>query len=106
MQQGEGRMRSRTVTATGVAVLMVLAAVLTGCDWKGKDPSPTSVDAVSGAFAVAQAVVGPGNGFGGGTVYYPTDTSKGRFGGIAVVPGYVSPQSTIQWYGPRLASQG
>lgn len=45
------------------------------------------------------------NGFGGGTIHYPTDAGNcGLLGGIAVVPGYVSYESSIKWWGPRLAS--
>ena len=47
------------------------------------------------------------HGFGGGTIYYPTNASGcGLLGGIAVVPGYVSYESSIKWWGPRLASWG
>lgn len=47
------------------------------------------------------------NGFGGGTIHYPTDAGNcGLLGGIAVVPGYVSYESSIKWWGPRLASWG
>ena len=47
------------------------------------------------------------NGFGGGTIHYPTDASGcGLMGGIAVIPGYISHESSIKWWGPRLASWG
>lgn len=47
------------------------------------------------------------NGFGGGTIHYPTDAANcGLLSGIAVVPGYVSYESSIKWWGPRLASWG
>jgi predicted dienelactone hydrolase len=45
-------------------------------------------------------------GFGGGTIYYPTSTSDGTFGAVAVSPGYTAYESSISWLGPRLASQG
>ena len=46
-------------------------------------------------------------GFGGGTIYYPTNASGcGLLGAIAVIPGYVSYESSIKWWGPRLASWG
>jgi dienelactone hydrolase len=44
------------------------------------------------------------SGFGGGTIHYPTE--GGPYGVIAVVPGFVSPESSIQWWGPRLSSHG
>lgn len=39
------------------------------------------------------------------TIYYPTDATP-PFASIAIVPGYVSPQSSIQDWGPFLASHG
>jgi dienelactone hydrolase len=39
-------------------------------------------------------------------IFFPTDTSQGTFGGIAIVPGFTERQNTISWLGPRLASQG
>ena len=46
-------------------------------------------------------------GFGGGTIHYPTNASGcGLLGAIAVVPGYVSYENSIKWWGPRLASWG
>lgn len=45
--------------------------------------------------------------FGGGTIYYPTNAGNcGRLGAIAVIPGYVSYESSIKWLGPRLAAWG
>lgn len=75
---------------------------------RGPDPTQQSVEAPLGAFDVATEVVprAAADGFGGGTVYYPTDTSEGTFGAVAVAPGYRSSQSAIAWLGPRLASQG
>jgi dienelactone hydrolase len=66
------------------------------------------VTAARGPFAIAQLTVpaGSGSGFKNGTVYYPTTTSEGTFGAVAVIPGFFSPQAVIQWLGPRLASQG
>ena len=45
-------------------------------------------------------------GYGGGTISYPTDTSEGPFGALAVCPGYTGVQRSLQWLGPRLASNG
>ena len=63
----------------------------------------------NGPFTVATKRVSrqSAHGFGGGTIYYPTNASGcGLLGGIAVVPGYVSYESAIKWWGPRLASWG
>ncbi|WP_019632802.1 dienelactone hydrolase family protein [Actinomadura atramentaria] len=75
---------------------------------RGPAPTESSVAAEKGPFAVAQTDVpaGSGQGFNDGTIYYPTDTSQGTFGAVVVMPGFVSPQEWIRWYGPLLASQG
>lgn len=43
--------------------------------------------------------------YSGATIYYPTNATP-PFPSIAIVPGYVSPQSSIQEWGPFLASHG
>ncbi len=75
---------------------------------RGPAPSAASIEASRGPFAVAQTSVSryAVSGFGGGTIYYPTDQSQGTFGAVAVSPGYTARQSSIAWLGPRLASQG
>lgn len=89
------------------AAVVVLLVALTGCEnRRGPDPTVASVEAVTGPFAVATTTVGAGHGFGGATIYYPTDTGQSRFGAVAVAPGYTAYQSSISWYGPRVASQG
>lgn len=75
---------------------------------RGPDPTEQSVEAPRGTFDVAEETVRRTevSGFGGGTIYHPTDTSEGTFGAVAVSPGYTGTQSGIAWLGPRLASQG
>jgi len=46
-----------------------------------------------------------GPGYSGATIYYPTNATP-PFTGMVIVPGYVSPQSSIQNWGPFLASHG
>ena len=63
----------------------------------------------NGPFALASKAVPRqlANGFGGGTIHYPTNAGDcGLLGGIAVIPGYVSYEASIKWWGPRLASWG
>ncbi len=100
-------MQQRTrVVLTAVLTVVVLAG-LTACEYRrGPDPTRASLEATAGPFAITSVTVPAGNGFGGGTIYYPTDTTPGRYGGVAVVPGYTALQSSISWYGPRVASQG
>jgi dienelactone hydrolase len=102
-----------------IAVVAALAAVivLTVATWpasaagnpyqRGPDPTLASVAASRGTFATAQVSVPPGNGFNGGTIYYPTDTSQGTWGAVAIVPGYTALFANEEaWMGPWLASFG
>ncbi|WNV86330.1 dienelactone hydrolase family protein [Umezawaea sp. Da 62-37] len=75
---------------------------------RGPAPTTASIEATRGSFATATTTVARSSvsGFGGGTIYYPTDTSVGTFGGIAISPGFTASQSSVSWLGPRLASQG
>ncbi|NEA27912.1 alpha/beta hydrolase family protein [Actinomadura bangladeshensis] len=75
---------------------------------RGPAPTEASITAEKGPFAIEKIDVpaGSGSGFNKGTIYAPTDLGQGTFGAIAVSPGFVSPQALIDWYGPRLASQG
>jgi predicted dienelactone hydrolase len=74
---------------------------------RGPDPTEASIEAVQGPFATSQTSVSSFVfGFGGGTIYYPTTTSQGTFGAVAISPGFTATQSSIAWLGPRLASQG
>lgn len=74
---------------------------------RGPDPTVSSIEASRGPFQVSQTTVSSlVSGFGGGTIYYPTSTAEGTFGAVAISPGFTGTQSTISWFGPRLASQG
>lgn len=74
---------------------------------RGPDPTENLIEASRGPFAVSQtSVSGLVTGFGGGTIYYPTTTSDGTFGAVAISPGFTATQSSIAWMGPRLASHG
>ncbi|MCO1581919.1 ricin-type beta-trefoil lectin domain protein [Crossiella sp. SN42] len=74
---------------------------------RGPNPTQASVAANRGTFATAETSVGGGNGFGGAKIYYPTDTSQGTFGAIAVVPGYTATWAAEgAWMGHWLSSFG
>jgi dienelactone hydrolase len=74
---------------------------------KGPDPTEATVTAPLGPFATASVSV-PSSvaGFGGGVIHYPTDTSQGTFGAVAVAPGFLGSNANYAWMGPRLASHG
>lgn len=82
------------------------AAVAASPFERGPNPTAASISATTGPFATGSVTVPRGNGFGGGVIYYPTDTSQGTFGGVAISPGLNGTWSGIAWLGPRLASQG
>ncbi|WP_327434355.1 poly(ethylene terephthalate) hydrolase family protein [Streptomyces sp. NBC_01236] len=74
---------------------------------RGPDPTVASVAATSGPFPTTSVSVPPGNGFNGGTIYYPTDTSLGTWGAVAIVPGYTARFADEEaWMGPWLSSFG
>ncbi len=103
--------RLATVAVTVLAVTFggqVTPALAANPYERGPAPTVASIEAARGTFAVAQTTVARGSvtGFGGGTVYYPTSTSAGTFGAVAISPGYTASQSSVAWLGPRIASQG
>jgi dienelactone hydrolase len=110
-----GRLAAAAATVLGlVALALAVAAVAVrpaaAADnpyQRGPDPTVASVAATNGPFATAQMTVPAGNGFNGGFIYYPTDTSLGTWGAVAIVPGYSALFANEEaWMGPRLASFG
>ena len=92
---------STTTTSTASRSNCIADSVITGYE--------LSDTRDNGPFAVASKAVPRqlANGFGGGTIHYPTNAGDcGLLGGIAVIPGYVSYEASIKWWGPRLASWG
>ena len=78
---------------------------------RGPDPTIQSIEASRGPFATAQQAVAPGNGFNGGEIYYPTDTSQGTWGALVIIPGYTArcvnqPAPEEIWMGPWISSFG
>ena len=75
---------------------------------RGPNPTNASLEATSGPFAVATTAVSDlsTSGFGAADIYYPTDTSQGTFGGVAVAPGFTATRSSMAWLARRVASHG
>src|SRR5712671_3824653 len=69
---------------------------------RGPDPTVSALEATAGPFAVATSTVASGSGFGGGTIYFPTNTTEGPFAVIVDAPGFTEKQSAVNWWGPRL----
>jgi predicted dienelactone hydrolase len=112
MRHASTRSAKRIGLLSGAAALAVGASLLPhealagpGDYQRGPAPTEQSITAERGPFATARTTV-DGPNFNKGTVYYPTDTSQGTFGAVAISPGFASPEAVVSWYGPRLASQG
>ncbi|MFY0639842.1 MAG: hypothetical protein JXR16_02270 [Bermanella sp.] len=72
----------------------------------GPNPTLSGLQASQGPLSVSSTVVSSSvDGFGGGTIYYPSNASQ-ELAAIAVAPGFTNYQSAIQWWGPLLASHG
>lgn len=99
----------KLAVAAAAAALVFVAIEASAADnphQRGPNPTVAALEAAAGPFAVAKVSVPGGNGFGGGTITYPTDTSQGTFGAVAVSPGFIESEGAIAWFGPRLASHG
>ncbi|MFN3579961.1 MAG: alpha/beta hydrolase family protein [Pseudomonas sp.] len=73
---------------------------------RGPNPTISMLEANRGPLTVRTSRVSSTvRGFGGGTIHYPSGTT-GTMAAIVVIPGYVSSESSIAWWGPKLASHG
>lgn len=75
---------------------------------RGPDPTDASVMGnAKGPYKVERYTSGYRNGpdYADSTIHWPSDADP-PFAAVAVVPGFVSPQSSIQSWGPFLASHG
>ncbi|GAB3933114.1 hypothetical protein GCM10027614_03460 [Micromonospora vulcania] len=114
--------RPRSVAARAVrlvlATTLVAGGVVAGTTGPAqaanpyeRGPAPTTaiLEASRGPFATSSQNVSALSvtGFGGGVIYYPTSTSEGTFGAIAISPGFTAYWSSISWLGrgsPRTGS--
>jgi triacylglycerol lipase len=72
----------------------------------GQNPTLGFVQAGSGPLPTSSTNVASSvDGFGGGTIYYPTNVSS-EMGTIAISPGFTARQDAIAWWGPLMASHG
>ncbi|MFC3505684.1 alpha/beta hydrolase family protein [Micromonospora krabiensis] len=97
-----------TLAVAGAVAVPAGAAQAANPYERGPAPTVALLEASRGPFATASQSVSSLSvtGFGGGVIYYPTDTSQGTFGAIAISPGYTAAWSSISWLGPRIASHG
>ena len=105
---------STMAASVAAIVLAVLAFVVSlapaGAQSGGfqRGPNPTSTTLQGrGPFAVSQVdVSGAGQGYNNVTICYPNDTSQGTFGGLVVMPGFVSFKAQMMWSCQKIASHG
>ena len=72
----------------------------------GPNPSLSFVQANRGPFPYSTSGVSSSvDGFGGGTIYYPTNISQ-EMATISIAPGFTNTQEAVAWWGPVLASHG
>ena len=73
---------------------------------RGPDPGNNTLLS-NGPFATSQTdVSGFGAGFNNVTICYPNDTSQGTFGGVVVMPGFISLKLQMMWACRKIASHG
>jgi predicted dienelactone hydrolase len=100
-----GASAAAALTAAGIALMPSAHAASFE---RGPDPSAASIRAANGPFAITKTTVNRAavNGFGGGDIFAPNDTSEGTFGAVAIAPGFTAARSSMAWLAPRIASQG
>ena len=96
---------AKAAFAIGAVVVSATAFAQTNPYERGPAPTTASLEASRGPFSISSFTVSRPSGYGAGTVYYPTNAG-GTVGAIAIVPGFLARQSSINWWGPRLASHG
>ncbi|MEU8818812.1 alpha/beta hydrolase [Actinoplanes sp. NPDC048796] len=96
-----------TAVALSVTVGVAPAQAADNPYERGPNPTLAALDASRGPYSVAtENVSSLVSGFGGGVIYYPTTTSEGTFGAVAISPGFTATWSSLAWLGPRIASHG
>ncbi len=101
------RLAMTAVLAAGGVVATSSAAQAANPYERGPAPTNAILEASRGPFATSSTTVSSlVSGFGGGVIYYPTTTTAGTFGAVAISPGYTASWSSLDWLGPRIASHG
>ncbi len=83
----------------GAAALLATASV-----FAQSLPSDAALQATSGPLKIAQANIATPNGYGSGTVYYPTTGTN--MGLVVIAPGFTEGPSFNAFWGEKLASWG
>lgn len=72
---------------------------------RGPAPTDNALQA-NGPFAIATTTIAKPDGYGSATVYFPRDTSQGKFGLVVLTPGFLGVPSYYQWLAERVATHG
>lgn len=102
---------SLRIAAVAAAVTLPLFGLVAPADAESpyeRGPDPTSASVLdNGTFSLSTASVSSlVTGFGGGTIYYPTSTTAGTYGGVVLAPGYTASSSSYSAVARRVASHG
>jgi predicted dienelactone hydrolase len=101
------RLAMAAVLAAGGVVVTSSPVQATNPYERGPAPTNAILEASRGPFATSSTTVSSlVSGFGGGVIYYPTTTTAGTFGAVAISPGFITSWSSLDWLGPRIASHG
>lgn len=98
-----------TTTTTSTTTTSTTTTTAPSANPYQRGPEPTAAALEKNgpyAYATFQVADSATPGFGAATIYYPTTTVDGTFGGVAVSPGFTEKQSAVSWLGPRLSSHG
>jgi len=96
------------VLATLLATVVAAPADAASPYERGPNPTTASLQASAGPFAISTVAVSDlvTPGFGAADIYYPTTTSVGTFGAVAVAPGFTATRSSMAWLARRIATHG
>ncbi|WP_256206899.1 alpha/beta hydrolase family protein [Nocardioides luteus] len=105
------RSLSLRIAAVAAALTLPLVGLVAPAEAESayeRGPDPTSASVLeNGTFALSTTSVSSlVTGFGGGTIYYPTSTTEGTYGGVVLAPGFTARSSAYSAVARRVASHG
>jgi predicted dienelactone hydrolase len=103
--QQETHLNLKNIAKTALIVASLAAATAASAVQIGPTPTKSFLEASRGPLTVRDFRITITSGYGSGTVYYPTNAGQ-KVGVISIVPGFLSYQNSVDWWGPRLASHG
>ncbi|TQL66274.1 cutinase [Nocardioides albertanoniae] len=94
--------------AAALTVPFLGTAAPAEADTYQRGPDPTASSVLShGTFALSTTSVSSAvSGFGGGTIYYPSSTDEGTYGGVVLAPGFTASSWMYDSIARRAASHG